>query len=137
MSVKPPAPDRFKAVAEWVTKAQGVMTLGQWVVTVSPDNAAEDAWADIEPHHQALTATLRLGREFFTLSPERQRLVLAHELTHLGLCRVDHMVDTLEDTNGAVWWSAWNPNFENELERAVEWVAVMVAQLLPMPRFSK
>lgn len=130
-------PDRFDSVAAWVTQAQGVMGLAHWDVTLSRDNASEDAWADIEPHSQATNATLRLGREFFTLPPVRQRAYLTHELVHLGLCRVDQMVDTLEDANGAVWWSGFSPNFDNELERAVDWVANILAPRLPLPEFPK
>jgi hypothetical protein len=74
---------------------------------------------------------MRLGSTFWQLSAEEQRNTLVHELVHLLLCRVDQLSDSLEDTLGAVGWSLWRPIWEDEHERAVETVALLLSPQLP------
>ena len=123
--------DRTDSVAEWVALALPLLSLSHWTVRVSDDAAPDDAHADTSPHSQATTATIRLGASFWTQSAEEQRNTLAHELVHLLLCRVDQMSDALEETLGSAGWSVWRPLYENEHERAVDAIALLLAPHLP------
>jgi hypothetical protein len=123
--------DRTDRVVEWVATALPLLSLSHWTVRVSDDAAPDDAHADTAPHSQANTATIRLGASFWAQSAEEQRNTLTHELVHLLLCRVDQMSDALEETLGSAGWSLWRPLYENEHERAVDAVALLLSPHLP------
>jgi hypothetical protein len=123
--------DRTDAVAEWVASVLPSLKLSHWQVRVVDDAAPDDAHADTAPHSQATTATMRLGATFWASSSEEQRNTLTHELVHLILCRIDQLSDSLEDTLGAAGWSLWSPIWENEHERAVDAIALLIAPTLP------
>ena len=123
--------DRVVVVAEWIALVLPLLRLSHWQVRVLDDAAPDDAHADTSPHPQATTATMRLGSTFWQLNAEEQQNTLVHELVHLLLCRVDQLSDSLEDTLGAVGWSLWRPIWEDEHERAVEAVALLLSPQLP------
>ena len=128
--------DRFDALHEWIKDAQAFMNIAHWEVSVQRDAAELDAWADIAPHSQALTADLRVSHDFWKQTPEKQRAVLTHELTHLIMAHADRTIDNLEDTLGKLAWSAFSPQYEDASERATEHVALIIAQQLPLPEFG-
>ena len=123
--------DRTDQVSEWVASVLPALSLSHWLVRVVEDAAPDDAHADTSPHSQANTATVRLGASFWTLPADEQRSTLTHELVHLLLCRIDQMSDTLEDTLGSTGWAVWRPLWENEHERAVDAISLLLAPHLP------
>jgi len=122
---------RTDSVAKWVASALPLLQLSHWQVSVSNDAAPDDAHADTTPHPQASTAVVRIGSTFWGQNAEEQRNTLTHELVHLLMCRIDQMSDSLEDTLGVAGWSVWQPLWENEHERAVEAVALLLSPHLP------
>jgi hypothetical protein len=124
------------AVGNWVADALPRLGLGQWEITVAEEAAAEDAWADVEPHAYDPRATMRIGSGLEAQTPERQRLILTHELVHLFLQPLDRYTASMESTHGSVWYGAWYPGYDDHLEQATERIAKSIAPHLPLPRIG-
>ena len=129
--------DRHDALRAYLDEARRLLGLTEWRVTVSRDAADLEAWADIDPHTQANSAELRVSADFWRQTPERQRAILAHELTHLITCRADQVVDHLEEPLGKLAWSVFAPQYETVAEQAVDRVSLLLAPLLPLPRLPR
>jgi hypothetical protein len=129
--------DKWALLDDWLTDAQQVLQLAHWTLSVARDASDVDAWADIDPHAQNLTAELRLSHDFWRQPPDRQRLVLTHELLHLACSRTDRVVETLEDALGKVAWAVYSPQYEDASERMIDHLASVIAQQLPLPEFPK
>lgn len=129
--------DRYDALRAYADEARRLLGLTEWRLTISRDAADLEAWADIDPHSQANTAELRVSADFWRQTPERQREILAHELTHLLTCRTDQTVDNLEDALGKVAWSVFSPQYEAVAEQMVDRVSLLLAPLLPLPRLPR
>jgi hypothetical protein len=123
-------------VEAWIADVLPRLGLTQWEITVSEDAAAEDAWADIEVHSTDPRATIRIGAGLEGQTPERQRLVLTHEMVHVFLHPLDRYTASLETSQGAVWHGAWYPGYEDHLEQATERIARAIAPHLPTPRIG-
>lgn len=132
-----PKADRWTAVERWITDAQEALQITQWRVRVVQDAADIDAWADIDPHTQANTADLRLSHDFYRQDPEKQRLILTHELLHLVTCRTDRTVETLEEALGKIAWAVYEPQYTDATERMAEHLAAIIAPFLPLPKLPR
>ncbi|MFM8279761.1 MAG: hypothetical protein ACKN9R_05395, partial [Candidatus Limnocylindrus sp.] len=91
---------RNAKVRAWIDSALVALNLLNWTVTLADDVADIDAWADIEPHQDAATATLRLSNDFWKKSKEEKRNILTHELLHLAFARQDQLVENLAEPLG-------------------------------------
>ena len=130
-------PDKWTLLEEWLIESQTLLYIGDWKVTVVRDASDVDAWADIDPHAQNLTADLRVAHDFWRQEPEKQRLILTHELLHLVTCRTDRVVENLEEALGKVAWAVYEPQYVNATERVVDHIAKVLAPNLPLPAFPK
>lgn len=119
------------AVEAWLPEAQTRLGLSAWQITVSDDAAADDAWADIEPHSIDAKALLRIGAGFELKGTAEQTLILTHELTHLFLHPLDQYASHLETQIGAIWYGAWYPGYDDHLEATTERLAKALARLMP------
>jgi len=126
----PQSADR-RAVEAWIPKALEVLSLALWRVEVIDDPSSNEDWADIEPHTQAFTATLRLSTDFWKQNRERQRLILTHEMLHLATHDYDRIVQNLEEALGKVAWSVLEPQVEDASERLVDYLANLLAPTMP------
>ena len=122
---------------EWLADAQANLGVTDWKVNVVKDASDVDAWADIDPHSQNLTADLRVAHDFWRQEPEKQRLILTHELLHLVTCRTDRVVENLEEALGKVAWAVYEPQYLDATERMTEHLATIIAPYLTMPEFPK
>ena len=129
--------DKFAVLKAWVTEAQTVMGLDHWEVTIVEAASDIDAWADIDAHAQQPTADLRVAFDFWKQEPEKQRLILTHELLHLVLARYARISENLEDSLGKLAWAVIEPQLEDGEERAVEHLARIIAPYLSLPNFPK
>ena len=129
--------DKFAVLKAWVTEAQTVMGLDHWEVTIVEAASDVDAWADIDAHAQQPTADLRVAFDFWKQEPEKQRLILTHELLHLVLARYARISENLEDSLGKLAWAVIEPQLEDGEERAVEHLARIIAPYLSLPNFPK
>ena len=129
--------DKFAQLKVWITEAQTVLGLDHWEVTVVEAASDVDAWADIEAHSQQPTADLRVSFDFWKQTPEKQRLILTHELMHLVVARYARITENLEDALGSLAWAVIEPQLEDAEERAVEHMARIVAPYLSLPNFPK
>lgn len=130
-------PDRWTQLEEWLTEAQANLAIADWKVIVVKDASDVDAWADIDPHSQNLTADLRVAHDFWRQEPEKQRLILTHELLHLVTCRTDRVVENLEEALGKVAWAVYEPQYTDATERMTEHLATVIAPYLALPEFPK
>ena len=127
--------NRWAILDSWLADAQRALNLSQWRLSVARDASDVDAWADIDPHAQNLTAELRVAHDFWRQEPEKQRLILTHELLHLATCRTDRVVETLEEALGKVAWAVYSPQYEDASERMIDHLAGVISQQLPLPNF--
>ena len=129
--------DKFAALRAWVAESQTLMGLAHWEVTIVEAAADVDAWADIEPHPQQPTADLRVAFDFWKQEPEKQRLILTHELLHLVLARYARISENLEESLGKLAWAVIEPQLEDGEERTIEHLARIIAPYLSLPAFPK
>ncbi len=129
--------DKFTVLRAWVAEAQTVMGLDHWEVTIVEAASDVDAWADIEAHAQQPTADLRVAFDFWKQEPEKQRLILTHELLHLVLARYARISENLEDSLGKLAWAVIEPQLEDGEERTIEHLARIIAPYLSLPAFPK
>ena len=129
--------DKFTALRAWVAEAQTVMGLDHWEVTIVEAASDVDAWADIDAHAQQPTADLRVAFDFWKQEPEKQRLILTHELLHLVLARYARISENLEDSLGKLAWAVIEPQLEDGEERTIEHLARIIAPYLSLPAFPK
>ena len=131
------AQDKFTALKAWVAESQSVMGLDHWEVTIVEAASDVDAWADIEAHAQQPTADLRVAFDFWKQDPEKQRLILTHELLHLVLARYARISENLEESLGKLAWAVIEPQLEDGEERTIEHLARIIAPYLSLPAFPK
>lgn len=129
--------DKFTALRAWVAEAQTVMGLDHWEVTIVEAASDVDAWADIEAHAQQPTADLRVAFDFWKQEPEKQRLILTHELLHLVMARYARISENLEESLGKLAWAVIEPQLEDGEERTIEHLARIIAPYLSLPAFPK
>jgi hypothetical protein len=129
--------DKFAALRAWVAEAQTVMGLDHWEVTIVEAASDVDAWADIEAHAQQPTADLRVAFDFWKQEPEKQRLILTHELLHLVMARYARISENLEESLGKLAWAVIEPQLEDGEERTIEHLARIIAPYLSLPAFPK
>jgi len=129
--------DKFAVLRKWVAESQTLMGLDHWEVTIVEAAADVDAWADIEPHAQQPTADLRVAFDFWKQEPEKQRLILTHELLHLVLARYARISENLEESLGKLAWAVIEPQLEDGEERTIEHLARIIAPYLSLPAFPK
>ena len=131
------AQDKFVVLRAWVADAQVMLGVDSWEVTIVEAASDVDAWADIDPHAQQPTADLRVSHDFWTQTPEKQRLILTHELLHLVLARYARVSETMEESLGKLAWAVLEPQLEDAEERATEHLARIIAPYLALPAFPK
>lgn len=131
------AKDRYQRLEEWIADALIFLELQGWEITINREAADIDAHADIEVSDQRRSADLRISRDFFTQSPEKQRLIIVHELGHVISSRMDCVVENLEEPLGKVAWAVLEPNYIDATERMVEHWARLIAPYLPLPNLGK
>jgi hypothetical protein len=129
--------DKFAALRAWVAEAQTVMGLDHWEVTIVEAASDVDAWADIDAHAQQPTADLRVAFDFWKQEPEKQRLILTHELLHLVMARYARISENLEESLGKLAWAVIEPQLEDGEERTIEHLARIIAPYLSLPAFPK
>jgi hypothetical protein len=129
--------DRYTALEQWIRDAQAALALTEWAITISRDASDSDAWADIEPHPQAYSATLRIANDFWHQSSRKQLQILTHELTHLYLARADQAVQSLEEPLGKIAWAVFEPQFDNASEAATDRISLVLTRLLVDPNLPR
>ena len=131
------AKDKFIALREWVAEAQVLLGVDSWELTIVEAASDVDAWADIDAHAQQPTADLRVSHDFWAQTPEKQRLILTHELLHLVLARYARISENLEESLGKLAWAVIEPQLEDGEERTIEHLARIIAPYLSLPAFPK
>jgi hypothetical protein len=129
--------DKFTVLKAWVAESQTVMGLDHWEITIVEAASDVDAWADIDVHAQQPTADLRVAFDFWKQEPEKQRLILTHELLHLVLARYARISENLEESLGKLAWAVIEPQLEDGEERTIEHLARIIAPYLSLPAFPK
>jgi len=123
--------DRVEAITKWINEALILLNLQNWRVTVSSETSDIDAWADIEAHHQAQTASLRLSSDFWKKTADEKREILTHELLHLAVSRQDQIIENLQEPLGKLAWAVFEPQYDDATERTVDHLARLLAPHMP------
>ena len=123
-------------VREYLDGVKDIANLKQWEIKVSNDLPPEDAWADIDVSENLWVATVRISNSFFDETPQSQRRILAHELTHIHYAPVERLVEHLEGTLGSQAHELLAKVWETEIERAADSISLPLAEMLPLPEFK-
>jgi hypothetical protein len=123
-------------VQAYLREAADKLGLKHWNVTLSVFPLEdEDLQAEIT-QSECQHAVVKLPERFFGFSPAYQRLVLAHELCHLHLARMDECVQASTEVMEANVYKLFFCSYSDAEEQAVEAFARLLAPSLPLPRFK-
>ena len=130
--------DRWQALEAYLADVQAALNLSHWTLPIAREASDLDAFADIAVNSQAdFTAELRISHDWWEQTPERQREVMCHEVLHLNAHQADAVVENLEESLGKIAWAVFEPQYEDAAERAVDHIAKVIAQHLPLPELPK
>jgi hypothetical protein len=110
------------------------MGLGHWEITVSPESAPDDSWADIEVSTNLYHATIRFSPKLWEEKPEDVKRVVAHELIHSHQAGIERLVETLEKPLGSSSYELVSTVWDVESERSADSLSKVLAQLMPEPK---
>lgn len=123
------------ALERYISEAQQTLNLGQWKIELEDSPCEDDALAEIEVSENLWQARIRVAHSFFKEKPEEQRDTIVHELIHVHTAGIERSRDRMEKTLGELAWPVFQASMENEVERAVDALAKIVAPTLPIPEF--
>ena len=123
------------ALERYISEAQQTLNLGQWKIELEDSPCEDDALAEIEVSENLWQARIRVAHSFFKEKPEEQRDTIVHELIHVHTSGIERSRDRMEKTLGELAWPVFQASMENEVERAVDALAKIVAPTLPIPEF--
>lgn len=129
--------NRWAELSAWVLACLDAAKLSQeWHLEISRDPASDDAEAEISKT-ESLGACLKVSAEFWDYSPVNQRRIIAHELCHLVLYRIDECTEAAEDVLDEKALKVWSRAHSNACEYTTERIARILAEALPMPRLPR
>jgi predicted SprT family Zn-dependent metalloprotease len=126
-----------KQIKAYVDSCKEIMGLGHWEITVSPESAPDDSWADIEVSTNLYHATIRFSPKLWDEKPEDVKRVVAHELIHIHQAGVERLVETLEKPLGSAAYEMLSTVWDVESERSADSLSKVIAQLMPEPKEKK
>lgn len=122
---------RYEALDGYLSDLVEKMRLCHWRIFLNRTTAQDNTFfAVITIGGYGPEATLTISDVFFTLPAAGQRQVLVHELCHLVLVRLDHVVFDLSG------WAEGAPPpqaYKRQVEFVVDHFAWMLVDQLPMP----
>lgn len=126
---------RQKALAAYLQICAKTLELESWQINFDPTlpiNGCEAMVHIRENQH----AAIQVSKAFWGWAPDYQRLVIAHELAHLVLKRLDDLYEPLAKAVDPRVFSAFMLIFEAGIEESTERFARMIAPRLPLPALS-
>ena len=126
-----------KQIKSYVDSCKEIMGLGHWEITVSPESAPDDSWADIEVSTNLYHATIRFSPKLWDEKPEDVKRVVAHELIHIHQAGIERLVETLEKPLGSSSYELVATVWDVESERSADSLSKVLAQLMPEPKGKK
>lgn len=131
---------RMNALADYVANAQTILGLDDWKTTLKWDKRPGDgeAIAEMRTTKGRHIAQLLADEDLFDLTPEEQRVVVAHELTHLLVDPTESVVwdGKLEAVLGGPATMIFTGAYNAAAERVVDRIGHLLAELLPLPAFG-
>lgn len=118
----------------YLRMAADKFNLKDWTVRFDPLDPDDDD-ADAEIHTlENQHAHVRFCRHFMSYSLMYQRLVIAHELSHLPMTRAEDIVRALRELLPPKTYEYVFATYADAEEQSVEWTARLLAPQLPLPR---
>lgn len=121
-----------KQVLQYLCDLQKEMYLGHFQLMLSRAHADDDCHAQIFPTPGRFVATIKLGHDFYEMTPEDQRETLVHELLHLYLSVPDGiwgMNEALNETTYLVLREAMHM----QIEYATDHIARVLSKFMSLP----
>lgn len=119
-------------VLAYVKAAKPMFRLENWEVRLDTDTRSDsDTHADITTVAEFRIATLRMGREWETLSDEDKRRVMVHELSHLVIRPLNHYTQLLEAGAEESAWGIWEEGWRVQEEIVTDEVACIMLPFAP------
>lgn len=125
-----------RTLPDWIEYVKPYFGLTDWTINLSWTELPPNTFARINTAYGRREATILLGEEFLKSSPESQRETLVHELLHCHFAPLDEYVgDSLPPLLGKPAWTAWETAYDLFEERAIDALAVAVADMgtIPLP----
>ena len=114
------------------------MGLRDWEFILSETPSDEDTWAQVCPTEGQKHAAIQVCKEFRGIAPEKQRMVVVHELLH---CHHAHTQDIVRIHVGRFLgqhaYDAFMDSWRLAHEYAIDGVACAWAERLPLIQWPK
>jgi hypothetical protein len=128
---------RAEYLQQYLRNAADIIGLRDWEISYEPEDSPPD---EAEARICALDnqrAFIGLAPKFWTHPPEQQRRILTHELVHLHFDRFSKFAELIEPQLAASTFQLFADGLEQAEEQAVEALARVLSQALPLPKFPK
>lgn len=127
------------AAAKYAADLAGRMGLRDWSFDLQREPADEGKAAQVQTIYGQKHANLWLGEGFFGKAPEAQRHILVHEFVHCHLTVNRHMVtgSYLSEKLGEPAAEVFEEAYIQAQEYAVDGLAVVIAESMPLPRLPR
>lgn len=114
----------------WVADELG---LRDWTLTLKDEPSDDDCFASVLPTDGRYTAAISVCRDFRSLSPEKQRNAIVHELLHIPYASAADVVRLdLQDTLGSnAYWPIFR-TFHRLMEYATDGLASAIDKHYPL-----
>jgi hypothetical protein len=123
-----------KALCRYVRWVADVVELRDWTIVIAHDPPADDdIYAHVAPTDGRKIATVRFCAGFRDLEPDKQRMVVVHELVHLHLAPLQFQCeDDLHPLWGKAVDTVFFASFRRNIEYAVDGITHAIAKHMPL-----
>lgn len=118
---------------DYVQQLAGLLNLGQWRITISPQAPDDDALASCRVTSGQQLAAIRISPALIKADPEEQRDTILHELLHVHLWPLGEAVEHAFPALGTAAAGVLEAAHDLAAERATDAIAVAIAPFFPLP----
>lgn len=123
---------RIEELEAYVRACATTLQLGQWLIVVDPAPAPVGCAAQILDEDPR-TARLWVARIFWRSTPEYQRQVIVHELTHLAGTALNAPIEQIEAALVPQVATALKTSIHSAEHAIIAWLEPLLAQIVPLP----
>ncbi len=122
-------PKEFRSVAKYVIRTAAEYGLRDWQIVVHEGTKADDLAAGVWCVYGRRIAHVSVADDFTASSPEEQRRIVLHELTHIHLDQTTTLIqEALPGILGAPAYAVFEQAYRQAMEHATDAIADAVAE---------
>lgn len=121
------------SLARYIRNCADRLGLRDWKIGLDDAPCDDHADASVYVIREIHTAHVQVSSEFLTLTPERQRQVIAHEMAHVHMgADIDYLKVVLPALVGQVAWAPIEAALTTMHEQGIDGVSIGMAFALPL-----